>query len=123
MRAVFSAILLAMLWAPAVLKLGIVAWYASNVDYVAKRLCENRSRPAMHCNGKCYLYKQLAKAEGSGQNNKQRLAEISKLELPPFVVPEPFQLHARAANEAPRWVAYQRPFTEDVTLRISHPPG
>jgi hypothetical protein len=105
------------------LKLSIVGWYASNVDYVSKRLCENRNRPAMHCNGKCYLYKQLAKADGADKNNKQRLADVSKLELPPFEVPEGLQLRGSFIEERASWVAYQAPFADEVMLRIFHPPG
>ncbi|MDI9880831.1 hypothetical protein [Flectobacillus longus] len=36
--------------------------YNLRKDYIAKNLCQNRNRPSMHCNGKCYLSKQLAKA-------------------------------------------------------------
>lgn len=30
---------------------------------ISKTLCENRDKPKMHCNGKCYLVKQLKKEE------------------------------------------------------------
>lgn len=33
-----------------------------NYDYIAKELCENKTKPELHCNGKCYLKKELAKA-------------------------------------------------------------
>lgn len=36
--------------------------YAVNYDYIAKELCENKAKPQMHCNGKCHLMKELAKA-------------------------------------------------------------
>ena len=36
--------------------------YLANYDYISKVLCENKSKPKMHCNGKCHLMKQLAKA-------------------------------------------------------------
>lgn len=38
-------------------------WYYVNIDYVAEELCENQEEPELECNGKCYLAKQLAKAE------------------------------------------------------------
>jgi hypothetical protein len=123
MRAAFSAILLLMLWAPALLKFSIVVWYASNIDYVATRLCENRNRPERHCNGKCYLYKQLAKADGADKNNRQRLADLSRIELSAFVMPEALQLRMHIPEEAPCWAAYQSPFAEAVSLHIFHPPG
>jgi hypothetical protein len=36
--------------------------YAVNYDYISKVLCINKEKPAMHCNGKCHLMKELAKA-------------------------------------------------------------
>ena len=32
-------------------------------ESITKTLCENRDKPKMHCNGKCYLAKQLKKEE------------------------------------------------------------
>lgn len=36
--------------------------YAINKEYIAKNLCENRTKPKLNCNGKCHLMKQLKKA-------------------------------------------------------------
>ena len=36
--------------------------YIVNYDYISNVLCENKAKPAMQCNGKCYLIKELAKA-------------------------------------------------------------
>jgi len=36
--------------------------YAVNYEYISKVLCENKAKPMMHCNGKCHLMKELAKA-------------------------------------------------------------
>ncbi len=36
--------------------------YVVNYEYISKVLCENKEKPAMHCNGKCHLMKELAKA-------------------------------------------------------------
>lgn len=36
--------------------------YVINYDYISKVLCENKAKPKMHCNGKCHLMKELAKA-------------------------------------------------------------
>ncbi|MEK6153853.1 hypothetical protein WIW50_11360 [Flavobacteriaceae bacterium 3-367] len=34
--------------------------YAMNYDYIVNVLCENKDRPQLQCDGKCYLSKQLA---------------------------------------------------------------
>ena len=36
--------------------------YLINEKYIAANLCVNKSNPMMHCNGKCYMAKQLKKA-------------------------------------------------------------
>ena len=36
--------------------------YTFNYEYISKVLCINKDKPAMHCNGKCHLMKELAKA-------------------------------------------------------------
>jgi len=33
--------------------------YQLRKDFIAKVLCINRSKPKLHCDGKCYLAKQL----------------------------------------------------------------
>ena len=39
-----------------------VVEYVVNYNYISKVLCENKAKPQMHCNGKCHLMKELAKA-------------------------------------------------------------
>jgi hypothetical protein len=36
--------------------------YSLNKNFIAANLCENRSKTAMHCAGRCYLNKQLTRA-------------------------------------------------------------
>jgi len=38
---------------------GVLAGYELNKSYIAKVLCINRDKPAMHCDGKCYLKKKM----------------------------------------------------------------
>ena len=42
---------------------GIGVYYHLNKTYIAKQLCINKNNPSLHCNGHCYLSKQLKKAE------------------------------------------------------------
>jgi len=37
--------------------------YKINQKYIEENLCENEDKPWMHCHGKCYLKKQIKKAE------------------------------------------------------------
>lgn len=45
--------------------------YAVNYDYISEKLCENKNKPQLLCNGKCYLVKELAKTSENApkQNN------------------------------------------------------
>jgi hypothetical protein len=46
-----------------------------NQSYIAARKCENRSRPMLHCNGKCQLAKKLKQQEKKDEQNPGRKAE------------------------------------------------
>lgn len=66
--------------------------YMANKEYIAKNLCENRSKPQLKCNGKCYLAKQLKKADKKENNaplNAKEKSEIvpgvlNKIQLSPI---------------------------------------
>lgn len=44
----------------------IIVSYELNESFIAKNLCVNRSKPEAHCNGKCFLDKQLDKEDTPG---------------------------------------------------------
>ncbi|MCW8981659.1 MAG: hypothetical protein OQJ83_09755 [Altibacter sp.] len=46
-----------------------VAEYVMNYDFIVERLCENRDKPQLECNGKCYLSKQISKETEDSQQN------------------------------------------------------
>lgn len=43
--------------------------YIVNYDYISQVLCVNKDKPAMHCNGKCHLLQELAKASDDEKSN------------------------------------------------------
>lgn len=60
--------------------------YVAQYDYIVATLCENRDKPEMNCNGKCYLTKQLAKDATDEENNP--LSKNSQTEIPQYIVSE-----------------------------------
>jgi len=46
--------------------------YRVNKNYIAATLCENRNKPSCHCQGKCYLKKQLQKEESDKNSQASR---------------------------------------------------
>jgi hypothetical protein len=43
-----------------------------NQKEIAENECENKNRPEMHCNGKCYLAKKLKKADADLESQKDK---------------------------------------------------
>ncbi|MGY4538482.1 hypothetical protein ACVW0P_002902 [Mucilaginibacter sp. UYNi724] len=52
----------------------IYAGFELNRNYIATKLCENRNKPQLHCNGKCYFMKKVKQAEEK-QNTEDRQAQ------------------------------------------------
>ncbi len=57
---------------------GIGVYYHLNKTYIGQKLCENRNNPALHCNGRCYLSKQLKKAE-TGESKSAQIIKGRKV--------------------------------------------
>lgn len=55
--------------------------YIINYDYIAKELCENKAKPQMHCNGKCHLMKELAKAAENEKPASQKKSPHQETEV------------------------------------------
>lgn len=60
--------------------------YAVNYDYISTVLCINKSKPELHCNGKCYVSKELAKTNDTdssplnkAKNSGQKILDICTL--------------------------------------------
>lgn len=68
--------------------------YAVNYDYIAKVLCINKSRPEIHCNGKCYLSKELAKTNDSESSPLQKTKNSGQKILDIYILPEIAEISA-----------------------------
>jgi hypothetical protein len=106
--------------------------YSLRKDYIAKNLCQNRNRPSMHCNGKCYLSKQLAKAAEQKEAQQKntivssiidlycqigKLTSIPKFELFLYEIPNHFS-YLYFIYKASFQKSSNRPFIE-VLLRCT----
>lgn len=67
----------------------VFAGFELNRNYISSNICENRDKPWMHCNGKCYFMKKIKQAE---DDEKKETAKdnLSRLEITFFQ--EPFSL-------------------------------
>lgn len=68
LKKIFSSLLAVILLLQVFINAGIGVYYHLNKKYISQKLCENRSRPELNCNGHCYLTKQLKKAEEAEKN-------------------------------------------------------
>src|ERR1700723_2875744 len=50
----------------------IYAGFELNQKYIAANLCENRDKPWLHCNGKCYFMKKIKQAEEKEKNEERQ---------------------------------------------------
>lgn len=51
--------------------------YELNKDYIATVLCENKAKPKLQCNGKCYLAKKIKEADKSEQKPERTISKQS----------------------------------------------
>lgn len=85
LKAILSIVLSTSLLFLAFGKSLLVLHYQLNKKTIAETRCENRDKPEMQCNGKCYLSKQLKKAA----EKEAHLPDFRLMkELPPFVASE-----------------------------------
>ena len=53
----------------------VYAGFELNRHYIATKLCENRNKPWLHCNGKCYFMKKMKEADdkqAAGERETQK---------------------------------------------------
>jgi hypothetical protein len=102
----------------------VVVAFNLNQDMIATELCENRNQPQKHCNGHCYLKKEITKEDTA--NKKNLPYPISQL-FQDFVWVSPFEvLPAKPVffgSDRQTYAAFQNPIYTGLTLSdIAHPP-
>lgn len=62
--------------------------YAVNYNYISEVLCVNKNNVELHCNGKCYLSKQLSKVNDvdSSPLNKTKIPGQKLLDI--YILPD-----------------------------------
>jgi len=97
--------------------------YIVNYDYIVENLCENRSRPMLNCNGKCYLAKILAEESKEEEKNPFNSAS-SKFETPIInwnvTFKMPLKFHKSTGKNKYEWNPSM--LGRLLTIDILHPP-
>ena len=99
----------------------VVLEYSLNKEFIAQKLCENKAKPKLHCNGKCQMMKKLAEEEkqNSSDNNTTKIKTPETVfynEISNPVLPE-VSFTIRSYNEEPPLKKYVSPVPS-----IFHPP-
>lgn len=101
------------------IKLGVISYYNLNIKYITEKLCENKSKPELKCNGKCFLKKKLTEADKAEKETKEVIKQVEF----PVIIPHN-QLLFNAA-----YLIFEKPVSELCNLyshklntKIFHPP-
>ena len=80
MKTALVYLLLMTMLLPSISPWGTVVYYQANKEYIARVLCVNRTRPELHCDGKCYLAKKL-----KAQQDKQDKETTERVQNTPWM--------------------------------------
>jgi hypothetical protein len=104
-------------------RFAVYAGFKINQGYIAKMLCVNRSKPWMHCNGRCYFMRKLKAAE---ENEKKQTEKdnLGRFEVSFFQSPVEFEFQQKHDEiilfscSSAHSVAYNDPYLKS----LFHPP-
>lgn len=93
--------------------------FEANQNYIAKELCENKDKPEMHCNGKCYLMKKLKQAQDKEQKQER---QSQKTQIQDALVVKPLVFKQYAFAEINLHVPFSTGMPQSIKNSIFHPP-
>jgi hypothetical protein len=98
----------------------VYAEFKINQKFIAATFCENRDRPELNCQGKCYLMKKLKAAEDNEKKQEQTTQKKSAQDL--FIPTTPLTISFAQFGEKkpkPAIISFQLP---QACSEILHPP-
>lgn len=81
MKAIATILLLAILLVQVFNKWLIITGFNLQKSYIIENLCENRTRPSMHCNGNCILMKKLNQQEKNEKKEVPKSIDVTNIFL------------------------------------------
>lgn len=125
MKKIISLFLLFVISIQSGYAVGVSVWFFMNREKIAEKYCVNKNRPALKCNGKCYLSKKMK--EAAAEDNAIPIPEgihfiksvnciITDISLP--------QTHsADLVSEPNRKGEFVNHYEYQLISEIFHPPG
>jgi Na+/citrate or Na+/malate symporter len=114
-----SILLLLSLLTTSFANLFVFAGFELNQKYIAAELCENKNKPELHCNGKCFLMKKLKQAQDKEQK-QERQAQKTQIQDALVVTPMVFKRYALA--ETKLHIPASTGMPQSIKNSIFHPP-
>jgi len=90
-----------------------------NQKYIAAELCENRDKPQMHCNGKCYLMKKLKQAQDKEQKQER---QSQKTQIQDALIVKPLVFKQYSLAEIKFHIPFSTGIPQSIKNSIFHPP-
>ncbi|TCC97476.1 hypothetical protein EZ437_19915 [Pedobacter psychroterrae] len=118
LRPISIVLLFSLLFAnlsPAFVYLG----FEANQSYIAKVLCENKDKPQLHCEGKCYLMKKLKQAQEKEQKQER---QSQKLQVQDAVLSKTVTFKQYPFAEMNVHVPFSTGMPQSIKNSIFHPP-
>ncbi|MBL7826983.1 MAG: hypothetical protein JNJ57_10160 [Saprospiraceae bacterium] len=124
MKRIGAFLLLTMMLYQSFYNLGVVVYWFGNHAYIAAVLCENRDKPEEHCDGKCYLKKNLSAAPDQPSESKSTAPVLKKDAELIFLLDDAFSwatFSLEDSNVPVRSVVHQL-YNRLADLGVFHPP-
>ncbi|WP_152266695.1 hypothetical protein [Agriterribacter humi] len=99
----------------------IRADYFFNKSYIARVLCINKEKPQAHCNGKCYLTKQLNQQEK--QDQQAPVPKWEKFDMQLFFLPKSLDFSNDPFLVTAEYHTENDMLTSSFHRSIFHPPS
>jgi len=98
----------------------IASEFALNEKFISETFCENKAKPMMHCNGKCYLKKEMNADEKRQAPVNSLLKEKFEIQFFKEIIPADFSVFVTSQP------VQSTLFSETITgfdCGIFHPPS
>lgn len=114
-----SLILILSLSFQCVVKLGLLTYYSVNIEYIIKELCENKDKPELKCEGKCFLKKKMAQAD---ETEKKANEIFKQIEFPAFIPNTTLSFNVEYKDLKVHFATLKDLYSHNIHEKIFHPP-
>lgn len=97
----------------------VYAGFELNRNYIATKLCENRDKPWLHCNGHCYFMKKIKQVQDAEKTN-ERQAQKNLFQEVFFLSSTTIKFHTQLLHVIS--TPYHNPLARAFTGVVFRPP-